>query len=617
MAINDSTGQPVPQLDTQTGAPQSSGSSTSLFNAFYVFKYSGGVDKIEAQTYASNNQRDRNGAKANVISNPTASAIVEWASKIPENSKDNQYGIKNSPYAWADFLFCRWYGIVPNNRLVTLRKFPLGSNDDAGVLRKNKPQNIPVAQAVTWFGGPTGNDINSIWQSTWSLAWKKEGTTAKDVQGNEFVNFSQQLVEAIPAGANPFVKGILTTLADTVEVARSNAGLEAVGKATLEDREQEYIKGLWSDNGAFFNQIQGPVNVKNQFLFRDRGLSNTAPDAMWQLVFEYRTDSYFGMSQRRVGLDIIANMLALTYSDGEWLESLNVYYKKLGLNLGGSEQLLIEGAYKNGTFNPKELLAAILTIGKTRVADIVAAGVGAASSAVEAAGTVAGAAVTSLFAPGSTVEAIAKAYDSMSDEKRNRLNGLVEVQLTKALADSFPKFLQQRANVAGTPTGNWHLTIGNPMNPIMRIGDVVVRSCKLDFGEELGADDFPLDLKFTVTLSPTKPRDGADIRRTFNSGRIDYIEGLGGATLDQVNTYGVNSKALTELSTSTNAAETEAARAKLGEDFQASSSNASQDAVENWLASRYGPGMVDPTYLQQVYFYKPVEEKIGGAPTAR
>ena len=155
------------------------------------------------------------------------------------------------------------------------------------------------------------------------------------------------------------------------------------------------------------------------------------------------------------------------------------------------------------------------------------------------------------------------------------------------------------------------------MNPIMRIGDVVVRSCKLDFGEELGADDFPLDLKFTVTLSPTKPRDGADIRRTFNSGRIDYIEGLGGATLDQVNTYGVNSKALTELSTSTNAAETEAARAKLGEDFQASSSNASQDAVENWLASRYGPGMVDPTYLQQVYFYKPVEEKIGGAPTAR
>jgi hypothetical protein len=104
----DSTGQEVPVLDTRTGSPQSSGGSTSLFNAFYVFKYSGGVDKIDAATYASNNLRERNGAKPNVISNPTASAIVEWAKTIPANQTNNQYTVKNSPYAWADFLFCKW-----------------------------------------------------------------------------------------------------------------------------------------------------------------------------------------------------------------------------------------------------------------------------------------------------------------------------------------------------------------------------------------------------------------------------------------------------------------------------------------------------------------------------
>jgi hypothetical protein len=104
---------------------------------------------------------------------------------------------------------------------------------------------------------------------------------------------------------------------------------------------------------------------------------------------------------------------------------------------------------------------------------------------------------------------------------------------------SFPAFVQQRANVPDMPTGNWHLTVGNPMNPIMRIGDVVVRSCQLDFGEELGPEDFPIDLKFTVTLSPTRPRDSADIRQTFNLGRTDYVETFVGHTYDQSNTYGV------------------------------------------------------------------------------
>jgi hypothetical protein len=142
------------------------------------------------------------------------------------------------------------------------------------------------------------------------------------------------------------------------------------------------------------------------------------------------------------------------------------------------------------------------------------------------------------------------------------------------------------------------------MNPIMRIGDIVVRSCKVEFGEELGADDFPIDLKFTVTLSPTKPRNGADIRRTFNNGRIDYVETSGGATYDQLNTYGLSNKALTEASVGTI---TPAARA-----LAEKASNASQARVTSWLDSRYGAGMANAEYLRTVYFYRPKEETVGG-----
>jgi len=587
----DSKGQEVPVIDTKTGAPQSSGASTSLFNAFYMFKYSGGVNRINESVYLSNNQRSRHGAAPNVISNPTASAIVDWAKTIPAKQTSNRYGIKNSPYTWSDFLFCKWYGIVPNNRLITLRKFPLGTNDDAGIKRKNPVQNIPIAQAVTWFGAGTTNDLNQMWQSTWSLAWLKKDTAPKDVTGNNIVNFSQALVKALPAGMNEFVKKAIENLANQSDIAAGKTGLKGVGTAVVEKAEQEYLKNLWSDTGAFYNQIQGPVNVKNQYLIRDRGLSSTAPDANWKIVFEYKTDSYFGMSQKRVALDIIANMLSLTYSDGEWLEGLNVYYKKLGLALAPTEQALIEASFSGGVLNPDALVKAFLGIAQARSATI-----------LEKAGqlaTAGGIATVNVIkdTAGSLLEGTQlqmNAYANMSKAQKDTLKNALDIELVNALAESFPGFVQQRANVANIPTGNWHLTIGNPMNPIMRIGDVIVRSCQLEFGDELGPEDFPIDLKFTVTLSPTKPRDSADIRQTFNLGRIDYLEHFDGHTFDKANTHGIENKKQAQASAGNG-----------GDNGAAPVSTDRLSTVSTWLNDRYGKGMADQDYLKEVYFYKP------------
>jgi hypothetical protein len=343
------------------------------------------------------------------------------------------------------------------------------------------------------------------------------------------------------------------------------------------------------------------MGFKNQFLIRDRGLSSTAPDSQWTLIFEYRTDSYFGMSQRRVALDIIANMLALTYSDGEWLESLNVYYKKLGLALQESEQAMIEAAYVNGVFNPDKLVDAFIEIGKARVGAIIEKGIALAQGAAKGAANLATDLVGGLFK--GQLPTSFDAYKNMDPTAKAALEGAIQVELTKALADSFPAFIQQRANVADIPTGNWHLTIGNPMNPIMRIGDIVVRSCTLEFGEELGPEDFPIDLKFSVVISPTKPRDSADIRQTFNNGRIDYVETFEGQTYDQVNTYAVENKG-----------QAAASSGRGGENAAPPPSTKRLDQVSNWLNSRYGAGMADASYLKDVYFYRPKEtQTVGGS----
>ena len=119
-------------------------------------------------------------------------------------------------------------------------------------------------------------------------------------------------------------------------------------------------------------------------------------------------------------------------------------------------------------------------------------------------------------------------------------------------------------------------------------------------------EDFPIDLKFTVVLSPTKPRDGADIRQTFNLGRIDYTENFVGHTYDKANTYGIENKNF-EI----------ASRGNPGTTPDGKTTDARVAQVATWLNNRYGAGMGsgnNETFLTSVYFHNPPEKgSVGGS----
>jgi hypothetical protein len=67
----------------------------------------------------------------------------------------------------------------------------------------------------------------------------------------------------------------------------------------------------------------------------------------------------------------------------------------------------------------------------------------------------------------------------------------------------------------GLPSGIWHVTVGNPKNPIVSCGDLIIKSNKLELGTELGYNDFPNSFKVIITLE--SGRD--ELERIFNSGR--------------------------------------------------------------------------------------------------
>jgi len=163
-----------------SGERLSAAGTDSLFNPFRIFRYSkfgiadGSGYKVDGHkfTYNSNsllsNSTGNSGAiMENRSNNPTATSIIEWA--------NNRASIKTGPlypypYQLNDFLWCRHYGKIPNNRMLTLRRYPIPVEDNLAVDSSKLPL-IPIAQAVTWWGGDTGNTLGNIFGMTYGLNW--------------------------------------------------------------------------------------------------------------------------------------------------------------------------------------------------------------------------------------------------------------------------------------------------------------------------------------------------------------------------------------------------------------------------------------------------------------
>ena len=81
-----------------------------------------------------------------------------------------------------------------------------------------------------------------------------------------------------------------------------------------------------------------------------------------------------------------------------------------------------------------------------------------------------------------------------------------------------PWLTSAHALLTGDPVGDWHLTIGNPLNPIAMIGNLIVEDAEYEFSNELGPDDFPISFKCTVHLKHGMGRDKDAAESMFNRG---------------------------------------------------------------------------------------------------
>ena len=224
------------------------------------------------------------------------------------------------------------------------------------------------------------------------------------------------------------------------------------------------------------NRVYGPVDSVNQTNIRDVGFDFSKD---FEITFDYELRSIAGRTPEYAMKDLIANILAVTYNNGKfwggaryWVgERPSPWATKLAwMNSGDIDTVL-----KN--------MGNLLKSGLQRFF-----------------GDPKGSALKTLKTAlkGGFALAIGKLLDGLGR----------------------PGIPAMQSLLSSDPTGCWHLTIGNPLNPIMSIGNLIETGVDIKFPTDtLSFGDFPTKIQVVVKLKPGQPKDKAGIETMFNQGR--------------------------------------------------------------------------------------------------
>ena len=81
-----------------------------------------------------------------------------------------------------------------------------------------------------------------------------------------------------------------------------------------------------------------------------------------------------------------------------------------------------------------------------------------------------------------------------------------------------PAFYAMNSLLSGDNVGLWHLTIGNPKNPIAVMGNLILENAEIIHSGPLGIDDFPTEIKVVCTLKHARSRDATEIGKMYTKG---------------------------------------------------------------------------------------------------
>ena len=420
-------------------------------------------------------------------------------------SKTANSSLGQARYKYADFMYCKDLGKVSNNHLITLRKFahPIGDH----IFEMTSPKYVSTAgdhsfqvegdigRLVTWFG-TDDNKLEDICKYSYHATWK-ELEAQIEQQDSQADDSTSGILGMISNGFNP---------AYNQAVDAGQAGTHSIWGWLGSQLSDHTMQGIGKNNGLLRNydnnKVYTPQNTIQSTNIYEGKLEFSHE---FTLNFSYQLRAYDNINPRSALMDLIGNILEVTYRRGKFW--------------GGSRKL-IGPPQDMGPFN------------KT-------------SAFIDNAFDKLGGFFSSLIDGGINFQdilgKIGSTFNNMIGQAMNLMkgNGLSEVgsalaQKIKDLNDTAafteaakgylknalgrPTLYAWQSLLSGDDVGLWHVTIGNPRNPILAMGNLILTNATVTHSGPLGIDDFPSELKVSVTLKHARPRDLTEISRMYTRG---------------------------------------------------------------------------------------------------
>ena len=465
----------------------------SLFNQYNAVHVIGMTENVPL-LYDQDESTYQGPRRSRDISDCSISRLVSESAK--------KYSILGQArYKYADFAFCKDLG-MPNNRLITLRKFSIPVGDY--IFRAAAKPNEIDGKVNNAFANPgdigrmccyfdtEDNKLEDILKYSFAASWKEMKAGIEQLQ-------SQENDKTTPLGT--LINTLNPQMNSSIKNGFSDASNHLLGRAASSwfgwKNKSYYDPKVLTNYDE--HKIYTPRNTI-QSMHKYEG--NLEFKHEFTLVFSYKLRGYQNINPKSAMLDLLANIFATTYTRGSFWggrqEIIGAQPNKSGWRK--ADQLMTKGkeiigglfgALQNGTFDLSSILGSISN-----------------SSFWKAMGEQAVDYVKNF---------VGKDYKNLSkiDKKfgfTDAAKGLLLNQLGRPEIYAFQSLLD------GANTGLWHVTIGNPLNPIASIGNLIITDTQVQHLGPLGIDDFPTELKVTVTLKHSRPRDAVAMERMYTKG---------------------------------------------------------------------------------------------------
>ena len=454
-------------------------------------------------------------------------------SKVDETTGLSKLGMAR--YKWADFMYCKDLGRFSNNMLITLRRFPHPIGDNIysvfgyGEDRNDDTGSCPdIGRMIAWLGDE--NKLDEIIKFSFKDTWKE--LHAEDEQ-QQSQSDDTPLGQLFNLGNPKYMKGF----------AEGRWGSKNSILGRFSERGNSFLLSASAKNKLFSNQGQYEGNPamdgthydKNKVYTKQGTVQDThiyegklVFEHSFSLTFNYQLRAYENINPKSAFLDLIGNILSTTYRKGTfWGGSRSIIGAPGNNNSKGwgiAKNIIHEISQGSGELatglgmmlagkGSSQALGAQMKQRAQNIKNTLSEGTG-----VDLNNGISGAvnSVKNLLANGGAVK-LGDMFSAFTD-------GAMSNALGRPAVYAFSSLL------TGDPVGLWHVTIGNPRNPILSMGNLIIDNTSFQMYGPLGIDDFPTGIKVTVSLKHAKPRDAAEIANMFTKGETSIVFKLLGGT---------------------------------------------------------------------------------------